>query len=51
VYVNDGSTDFSLQLLKGLQTIDSHIVVVELSRNWATWARSRRVFRRRAATL
>ena len=34
VYVNDGSTDFSLQLLKGLQTIDSHIVVVELSRNW-----------------
>jgi dolichol-phosphate mannosyltransferase len=34
VYVNDGSTDFSLQLLKGLQSIDSHVVVVELSRNW-----------------
>jgi dolichol-phosphate mannosyltransferase len=34
VYVNDGSTDFSLQLLRGLQTIDSHVVVVELSRNW-----------------
>ena len=34
VYVNDGSTDFSLQLLRGLQSIDSHVVVVELSRNW-----------------
>jgi dolichol-phosphate mannosyltransferase len=34
VYVNDGSKDFSLQLLKGLQAIDSHVVVVELSRNW-----------------
>src|ERR1035437_5031730 len=34
VYVNDGSTDYSLELLKGLQTIDSHVVVVELSRNW-----------------
>ena len=34
VYVNDGSTDSSLELLKGLQTIDSHVVVVELSRNW-----------------
>jgi len=34
VYVNDGSTDFSLQLLRGLQAIDSHVVVVELSRNW-----------------
>jgi polyisoprenyl-phosphate glycosyltransferase len=34
VYVNDGSTDSSLQLLKGLQSEDSHVVVVELSRNW-----------------
>ena len=34
VYVNDGSTDFSLQLLRGLHAIDSHVVVVELSRNW-----------------
>jgi dolichol-phosphate mannosyltransferase len=34
VYVNDGSTDSSLELLKGLQTVDPHAVVVELSRNW-----------------
>lgn len=34
VYVNDGSTDSSLELLKGLQAIDPHVVVVELSRNW-----------------
>lgn len=34
VYVNDGSTDSSLDLLRGLQAIDSHVVVVELSRNW-----------------
>jgi dolichol-phosphate mannosyltransferase len=34
VYVNDGSTDSSIQLLKGLQAEDSHVVVVELSRNW-----------------
>jgi polyisoprenyl-phosphate glycosyltransferase len=34
VYVNDGSRDSSLALLKGLQTVDSHVVVVELSRNW-----------------
>jgi len=34
VYVNDGSTDSSLELLKGLQNLDSHVVVVELSRNW-----------------
>jgi glycosyltransferase involved in cell wall biosynthesis len=25
---------FSLDLLRGLQTMDSHVVVVELSRNW-----------------
>jgi polyisoprenyl-phosphate glycosyltransferase len=25
---------FSLELLKGLQSLDSHVVVVELSRNW-----------------
>jgi glycosyltransferase involved in cell wall biosynthesis len=34
VYVDDGSKDSSLELLKGLQNEDSHIVVVELSRNW-----------------
>ena len=34
VYVNDGSTDSSLDLLKKLQDTDSHVVVVELSRNW-----------------
>ena len=34
VYVNDGSTDSSLDLLKELQAVDSHVVVVELSRNW-----------------
>jgi glycosyltransferase involved in cell wall biosynthesis len=34
VYVNDGSTDSSLELLKGLQATDSRVVVVELSRNW-----------------
>jgi polyisoprenyl-phosphate glycosyltransferase len=34
VYVNDGSTDSSLELMKGLQALDSHVVVVELSRNW-----------------
>jgi dolichol-phosphate mannosyltransferase len=34
VYVNDGSTDLSLGLLRGLQSMDSHVVVVELSRNW-----------------
>lgn len=34
VYVNDGSIDSSLELLKGLQSEDPHVVVVELSRNW-----------------
>lgn len=34
VYVNDGSTDLSLELMGGLQAQDSHVVVVELSRNW-----------------
>jgi glycosyltransferase involved in cell wall biosynthesis len=34
VYVNDGSKDSSLELLKGLQSQDPHVVVVELSRNW-----------------
>jgi dolichol-phosphate mannosyltransferase len=34
VYINDGSTDSSLELLKGLQVGDSHVVVVDLSRNW-----------------
>jgi polyisoprenyl-phosphate glycosyltransferase len=34
VYVNDGSKDTSLDLMKELQKQDSHIVVVDLSRNW-----------------
>jgi glycosyltransferase involved in cell wall biosynthesis len=34
VFVNDGSRDASLDLLRGLQAIDSHVVVVDLSRNW-----------------
>ena len=34
VYVNDGSKDTSLALLRELQIVDSHVVVVDLSRNW-----------------
>ena len=34
VYVNDGSTDSSLNLLRELQSRDPHVVVVDLSRNW-----------------
>jgi dolichol-phosphate mannosyltransferase len=34
VYVNDGSKDSSLELLRELQSIDPHVVVVDLSRNW-----------------
>jgi polyisoprenyl-phosphate glycosyltransferase len=34
IYVNDGSKDSSLELLRELQSIDPHIVVVDLSRNW-----------------
>ncbi len=34
VYVNDGSKDSSLDLLKGLQAEDPHLVVADLSRNW-----------------
>ncbi|MFZ0274996.1 MAG: glycosyltransferase family 2 protein [Acidobacteriaceae bacterium] len=34
VYVNDGSKDSSLDLLRTLQEDDSHVVVVDLSRNW-----------------
>jgi glycosyltransferase involved in cell wall biosynthesis len=34
VYVNDGSKDSSLELLRDMQAVDSHVVVVNLSRNW-----------------
>lgn len=34
VYVNDGSADLSLELLRTLQAVDPHIVIVDLSRNW-----------------
>jgi len=34
VYVNDGSKDSTLDLLRELQSADPHIVVVDLSRNW-----------------
>jgi dolichol-phosphate mannosyltransferase len=34
VYVNDGSKDSSLKLLRTLQVQDPHVVVVDLSRNW-----------------
>jgi glycosyltransferase involved in cell wall biosynthesis len=34
VYVNDGSRDAPLLLLKELQLEDAHVVVVDLSRNW-----------------
>lgn len=34
VYVNDGSRDSSLVLLRELQAGDPHVVVVDLSRNW-----------------
>ena len=34
VYVNDGSTDSTLQLLRNLQLTDTQVVVVDLSRNW-----------------
>ena len=34
VYVNDGSRDSSLLLLREMQLEDAHVVVVDLSRNW-----------------
>ena len=50
VYVNDGSKDCSLDLLRALQDGDPHVVVVDLPATGATWVRSRRESRRRAAT-
>jgi glycosyltransferase involved in cell wall biosynthesis len=42
VYVNDGSTDASIELLRALQEESPQVVVVDLSRNWghmgALWA-------------
>ena len=34
IYVNDGSSDSSHELLQRLQNSDSHVVIVDLSRNW-----------------
>jgi polyisoprenyl-phosphate glycosyltransferase len=34
IYVNDGSIDSSLHLLREFQSGDPHLVVVDLSRNW-----------------
>ncbi|CAN5741195.1 glycosyltransferase family 2 protein [soil metagenome] len=34
IYVNDGSRDRSLEMLLSRQANDSHVVVVDLSRNW-----------------
>lgn len=34
VYVNDGSKDACLDLLRDIQKFDPHVVVVDLSRNW-----------------
>lgn len=34
IYVNDGSTDSTLQRLRAEQSKDGHVVVVDLSRNW-----------------
>ena len=34
VYVNDGSRDSSMGLLRGFQEADLRVVVVDLSRNW-----------------
>lgn len=34
IFVNDGSTDRSLEILKGISVVDSHIKVIDLSRNF-----------------
>jgi undecaprenyl-phosphate 4-deoxy-4-formamido-L-arabinose transferase len=38
IYIDDGSTDESLALLRGLQKSDAHVVVVEFSRNFGQHA-------------
>jgi polyisoprenyl-phosphate glycosyltransferase len=34
VWVNDGSRDRSLEMMRAMQATDPHIVIVDLSRNW-----------------
>ena len=48
VYINDGSTDSSLELLRGLQAVDSHVVVVDLSPTGVTWGQFLRASRQHA---
>jgi polyisoprenyl-phosphate glycosyltransferase len=42
IYVNDGSSDSSLELMRDVQAQDPRVIVVDLSRNWghmgALWA-------------
>lgn len=34
LFVNDGSTDLSLQIIKGLAAVDPHVAYIDLSRNF-----------------
>ena len=34
IYVNDGSTDESLNIMQGFQEVDSRVAIVDLSRNF-----------------